>query len=414
MLQTTRNDARIIVDTALKAADPRAAVTQALTNFSVSGRLFVVAIGKAGCTMAEAAYEVLGKDITQGIVITKYHHGKQLFPGCKIFEAGHPIPDSNSLTATAKVLSLTRNLSDKDQVIFLISGGGSSLFEYLLPNISLKQLQSISAKLIHSGASIDEINCVRKHLSGVKGGRFAQWVAPAQLTSLILSDVIGDKLDVIASGPSVADASTSRDARAVLHRYHIPVSPGVAVAIGQETPERLPPSRVIVVGNVDKMLYKAAETAELLGYQAHIMDDYLQREAHTEARKITQKARTFAASNTKQALIWGGETVVKVRGSGVGGRCAHFALSAAPYIRGKENIVIVAVGSDGTDGPTDAAGGMIDGTTTALLQQKQIEPADALRRFDSYSALKAIDQLIITGPTGTNVNDLYMVLIGER
>ena len=325
------------------------------------------------------------------------------------YEAGHPIPDHNSFQATEKVLDMTANLTENDSVFFLISGGGSALFEK--PLISEKELEDITGQLLSSGADIREMNTIRKRLSAVKGGRFAEHCAPAQVYSIVLSDIIGDPLDMIASGPAYPDTSTAEQALNVIAKYHLTLSAQAHQALKVPLPAHLDHVGTVVTGSVRQLCSAAADCCKALNIEPHILTASLNCEAREAGRFLASIAQFHAHSASPVAYILGGETVVHLTGSGKGGRNQELALSSAEGISGLSNVAVFSVGSDGTDGPTDAAGGYVDGRTFSLLKQQNIRISDVLQRNDSYHALKKTDGLIFTGPTGTNVNDLIVLLI---
>ena len=354
--------------------------------------------------------------MTEGIVITKYGHVMGEIPGFRCFEAGHPLPDENSLKATEEVTAILKELTEEDRVLLLISGGGSALLEQ--PMISLEELEKITGELLASGADIREINTIRKHLSHVKGGRLAETAYPAEVFSVVLSDIIGDPLDMIASGPAYPDPTTSEDAKAIAGKYGLELSESVRLALEVETPKKLDNVYTMVTGSVTELVKAAASSAKSLGYSAAMLSDSLDTEAKYTGEWLAGMAKNVRKSLEKDggrmALICGGETVVKVTGKGKGGRNQELALSAAKEIDGEEGIVIFSVGSDGTDGPTDAAGGIVDGETAVILRSRGIDIDRVLHENDSYNALKEADALIFTGPTGTNVNDLAVALVSVR
>ena len=401
-----RKDAQYIVNKAIGAVMPDEAVAKALENKSFSGRVILVAAGKAAWQMANAAYSCVSVD--RGIVITKYDHTKAPIGNLVIREAGHPTPDENGFAATKEALEMVSDLSDTDTVLFLLSGGGSALFE--LPLIIGEELQDITRQLLASGADISEINTVRKRLSAVKGGKFALACAPAQVYSIVLSDVLGDKLDVIASGPAYPDSSTSEDAIAIAKKYALRLSDRAWECLRQETPKQLTNVTTTVNGSVSRLCIAAAEACRDLGYKAEILTDALTCEAKDAGVMLAQRLREFT-SERPVAFIAGGETVVKLTGTGTGGRNQELALSAATLLRDLSGAAVFSVGSDGTDGPTDAAGGYVDHTTASALEKRGICVEAVLANNDSYHALKAVDGLIITGPTGTNVNDVAVALL---
>ena len=407
-----RAQADWIVDRAISSVLPDAAVKRALENLELSGQVVLVAAGKAAWQMAKAARDVLGNRVQKGIVITKYDHVKSPIPGIRCYEAGHPIPDDNSFRATQAALELVEPLGEGDTVIFLLSGGGSALFEK--PLISAEELQAVTAKLLACGADITEINTIRKRLSGVKGGKFAQICAPARVFSIVLSDIVGDPLDMIASGPAYPDSSTSPQAMAIAEKYALRLSEQAKNCLKQETPKYLTNVTTQITGSVRELCAAAAEAARELGYEPILLTEQLVCQARDAGSFFASIARTHAGSGRKLAFLAGGETVVKLIGSGKGGRNQELALSAAAGLRGLEHVCLFSVGSDGTDGPTDAAGGYADGTTAQKLADMGIDIFQVLQNNDAYHALERVGGLIVTGPTGTNVNDVAVLLINEE
>lgn len=409
MNHNLRKDAEQIICRALRAVQPDAAVRRTLESYtSGKGRCILVAIGKAAWQMAKAAVDTLGR-VDGGIVITKYGHSKGDIPGLLCLEAGHPVPDEGSFSATEKVLELTGSLSADDTVIFLISGGGSALFE--LPLIPGDELAGITRQLLARGADIVEINCIRKRLSAVKGGRFALHCAPARVLSIVLSDVLGDPLDSIASGPAYPDGSDCAMARAIAEKYALELSDKTRALLDVETPKSLDNVETHINGSVRELCAAAAEAASELGYEPLYLTDRLSCEAREAGRFLAAIARSHAEGGKSLAFIAGGETVVHLTGSGLGGRNQELALAACEGIAGLNNAAVFSLGSDGTDGPTDAAGGYVDGGSLAALKSHGLELHKVLRDNDAYHALKAIGGLIITCPTGTNVNDVSIALI---
>ena len=395
MNTTLRRDADEIIRSSIQAVLPDKAVCRALENFQPrGGRVLLVAAGKAAWQMAHAAVQALGR-VDGGVVVTKYGHVKGGIPGVNCYEAGHPVPDANGFAATEKALALVQGLTAEDTVLFLLSGGGSALFEK--PLVPGGELQDITNQLLASGADIVEMNTIRKRLSGVKGGRFAQHCAPARVFSIVLSDILGDPLDMIASGPAVPDSSTCAQAFAIAEKYRLNLSEQAKALLAQETPKAL--------------CTAAAKVCRKLGYAPLLLTDRLCCEAREAGSFLSAIARTHAGQGKKLAFIAGGETVVHLTGKGLGGRNQELALAAAPALAG-QNAAVFSVGSDGTDGPTDAAGGYVDGDTAAALAAKGWNVFDTLQNNDAYHALQAVDGLIITGATGTNVNDVAVVLIG--
>lgn len=400
-----------IVTASLTAVLPDRAVQRALERFTPGpGRTLLVAAGKAAWQMAHAAVSVLGK-VDGGLVVTKYGHVRGSIPGVVCCEAGHPVPDENGFAATERALELVRNLTADDTVLFLLSGGGSALLEK--PLLPAAELQDITRQLLASGADIVEINCIRKRLSGVKGGRFAQACAPAQVYSIILSDIVGDPLDMIASGPAYPDSSTCAQARAIAARYGLRLSPLAWELLDRETPKTLDNVTARVTGSVRELCAAAAAQCRTLGYETVLLTDCLNCEAREAGRFLASVLRTHAGSGRRLAFVAGGETVVHLTGNGLGGRNQELALGAAVGLQGLENAAVFSVGSDGTDGPTDAAGGYVDGSTLQALRDKGLDPVTVLRQNDAYHALRAVDGLLITGPTGTNVNDVAVALLDE-
>lgn len=406
-----RKDALDIFDYAVKAANPYDRVFEKVKEMKFDKPPYIVAVGKAACSMAQAAYDALDGNIEKGIVITKYDHLSALPDKITGYEAAHPIPDLNTVFASEQALKMCLTLTAQDNLIFLISGGGSALFE--IPLVELEELESITDALIRSGATIDEINIIRKHLSQVKGGRFAN-LLKCHIEALLLSDVIGGRVDSIASGPCSPDTSTSKEALLITERYNIPLSEKAKKSIAIETPKEIKNANVTVVGDLSTLCDAAADRANQLGYMPVIMSKSLTGECHAAITSIIEQAETMEnASDKKTALIYGGEVTVNLVGDGVGGRNQEMVLYAVKMIAGK-NMVLMCAGSDGTDGPTDAAGAIADGTSLSQFQAQGINIDDYLANNDSYHALKLTGDLIFTGATGTNVNDLILVLMGEK
>ena len=404
------DDAQQIITVALAACLPDEAVRRALSAHTVrDGRVFLVAVGKAAWQMAACAADILGQKLHRGIVITKYGHSKGEIARCRIVEAGHPVPDENSYAGTKLVMEMVEDLERDDEVIFLVSGGGSALFEY--PLIEKETMEALTQQLLASGANIVEMNTIRKRLSAVKGGRFAQLCAPAQVFSIVLSDIIGDPLDMIASGPAYPDSSTCAEAEAIAAKYDLKLTAEMEKLLRTETPKTLTNVETIVTGSVRQLCKAAADTCRALGYEPVFLTDRLTCEAREAGAFLSAVARSHDDSPRSLAFIAGGETVVHLTGSGKGGRNQELALAAAEGIAGMDDTVIFSLGSDGTDGPTDAAGGLVDGTSAAALHRIGLTIHEVLQRNDAYHALKAIGGLLITGPTGTNVNDVAVALL---
>ena len=411
MNTTLRQDADTIIASSLKAVLPDAAVRRALESEAFhpqGGRILLVAVGKAAWQMAHTAVAALGR-VDEGIVITKYGHVRGTIPGVTCYEAGHPVPDENSFAATEKALTMVQNLTDKDTVLFLLSGGGSALFEK--PLIPGAELQELTNRLLAGGADIVEMNTIRKRLSAVKGGRFALACAPAKIFSIVLSDILGDPLDMIASGPAVPDSSTGEQAIAIARKYRLPLSKEAFACLTQETPKALNNVTTQITGSVRELSKAAVDACRTLGYTPVLLTDHLCCEAREAGSFLGSIARTHAGQRQKLAFIAGGETIVHLTGNGSGGRNQELALAAAPELSGLSGCCVFSIGSDGTDGPTDAAGGYADGDPCASLAAHGLDVFTVLQNNNAYPALKTVDGLIITGATGTNVNDVSVALI---
>lgn len=405
-----KDDCLYIVKEAIARVLPDEAVKRALGGREFpDGRLILVSVGKAAWSMASAAHSVLGTRIDRGIVITKHGYSKGAIGDLSVHEAGHPVPDADTFSATREALELTRGLAPEDTVLFLLSGGGSALFEATV--IPEDELRDITEQLLACGADIVEMNTVRKRLSGVKGGRFARHCAPARVFTVVLSDIIGDPLDMIASGPAYPDASTCADAVRIAEKYALHLSDTAWAALKTETPKTLSNTETHITGSVRELCAAAAGACRELGYEPQVLTDCLDCEAREAGRFLASIARSHQNAGRSIAFIAGGETVVHITGRGRGGRNQELALAAADGIAGLEDTAVFSVGSDGTDGPTDAAGGYADGGSLAALRALGFDTYDVLRRNDSYTALKAVDSLIFTGATGTNVNDVAVILI---
>lgn len=431
----------LVIEAALAAVDPYAAVRRCLrgdeTGFWAADhhyayadydRIVVIGAGKAAAPMAQAVESVLGEHLSEGCVVVKYGHDAPT-RRVRVLEAAHPLPDAAGLAAGATILDLAHRAGARDLVICLLSGGGSALLEALPPGISPADLQATTGLLLASGATIHEINTLRKHLSLLKGGRLAAAVAPATLLTLVLSDVVGSPLDVIASGPTVADPTTWADAWAVIARYaladRLPASvrsylqAGLAGAL-PDTPKPGDPlfarSRVCLVGDNAMAAAAAAAAAAGQGYHSLILTTFLEGEAREVARVAVALAREVQAYHRPvpppACLILGGETTVTLGPQpGHGGRNQELALAGAIALSGTTGITLVALATDGTDGPTDAAGGVVDGTTLARGAALGLDARDHLRRHDAYPYLAAVGALLKTGPTRTNVNDLLFLFV---
>ena len=409
MNQKLRNEAEQIIRGAIRAVTPDEKVIKALDGKEFTGRIFVVSVGKAAWQMAKSAAEALQQPYAAGIVVTKYGHVQGEIPGFTCYEAGHPIPDENSFLATQAVLNMTTGLKGDDTVLFLLSGGGSALFEK--PLISGAELRNITQQLLAKGADIVEINTIRKRLSAVKGGKFAKHCQPAHIEAIILSDIIGDPLDMIASGPAYPDSSTCEQALKIADKYGLKLSERARRLLEEETPKELSSVTSTVIGNVKELCRAAMCECERLGYEPVFLTDCLNVEARAAGAMLSNIARSHSMVHKRQAFIACGETIVYLSGRGKGGRNQELALGAAAGIAGLQQVAVFSVGSDGTDGPTDAAGGYVDGETLSDAAAKGLSIEKSLQENDSYTLLKELGGLIITGPTGTNVNDMAVVLI---
>ena len=404
-----RSHADQIIKASITAVLPDEAVKRALDGQEFSGRVLLVAAGKAAWQMAKAAYDCLGQRIENGVVVTKYDHVMGPIGNFQCFEAGHPVPDENSFRGTQAALDLVGDLTENDTVLFLLSGGGSALFEK--PLVSGEELQDITGQLLACGADIVQINTIRKRLSAVKGGRFALHCAPAKVFSIVLSDILGDPLDMIASGPAVPDTATKEQAIAIAKMYDLKISENAWKLLEQETPKELSNVTTQINGSVKQLCVAAAEACRELGYEPIMLTDQLCCQAKEAGSFLSSVLKTHAGSSKSLAFLAGGETVVQLTGKGKGGRNQELALAAAVGIDGIEGAAVFSVGSDGTDGPTDAAGGYVDYTTAGELKAQGVAIFDVLKQNDAFHALQKVGGLVITGPTGTNVNDVAVALL---
>jgi hydroxypyruvate reductase len=436
-----RHDAGTILQAGLEAADPVRAIRQTVTlegdSLSVADQvydltphknIFVVGAGKASAAMAQALEEILGERIRTGRINVKYDHTLPL-NFIQLKEAGHPVPDEAGYQGTQEIIQLLRGRSENDLVFCLLSGGGSALLPSPASCLNLADKQVLTQKLLGCGATIHEINALRKHVSGIKGGKLAQLTYPATLITLILSDVVGDDLESIASGPTVPDHSTFADCLRILEKYtlldEIPKRVADFMRCGAagdmpETPKGDDPAfkktqNVIVASNI-QALEAARSQAEALGYNCLLLSSMVEGETKEVAKVHAAVAREIRASGNPlvapACVISGGETTVKIRGQGKGGRNQEFVLAAAIEIAGMENTVVLSAGTDGTDGPTDAAGAVADGDTIARSEELGLNAESYLQDNDSYHFFEALDDLLITGPTLTNVMDLRLILLG--
>lgn len=407
---TLREDANYIISEAVNKVLPDNAVTKALKEKEFgSGKLYVVSAGKAAWQMAKAAGEILGDRLEKGVVVTKYDHVYSQIPKMECYEGGHPVPDMNSFRGTQAALDLVSDLNAEDTVLFLLSGGGSALFEK--PLISGDELADITKQLLACGADIVEMNTIRKRLSAVKGGKFAEICKPACVFSIVLSDILGDPLDMIASGPAYPDTSTCEQAIEIADKYKLILSEEAKALLKQETPKSLSNVETQITGSVRNLCLAGKEACEKLGYETVILTDQLDCVAREAGAFLASIAKTYQNTTKSLAFIAGGETIVHLTGKGKGGRNQELALSAATGIAGLKDTAIFSVGSDGTDGPTDAAGGYVDHMTADRLAEKGLDIFFVLQENDAYHALTETNGLIMTGATGTNVNDFAVLLI---
>lgn len=436
-----RNDARYIFDAALKAVDPAAATRRHVVregNRLVIGgipcdldrfdRVYIVGAGKAGAVMAGAMESILGGRLTGGVVNVKYGHATPL-RRVELVEAGHPIPDAAGVAGTEKIVGLLERLGEKDLVFCLLSGGGSALLPLPAGEVTLEEKGAVTDRLLQCGATINETNTVRKHISRVKGGQLARLASPARLVSLVLSDVIGDPPDIIASGPTVPDESTYSDCRDILRKYGLEgaLPPSVirhldagAEGTEPETPGAGDPvfdhTQTVLIANNRQALEAARAEAKKRGYNALVLSSSIDGETREVARVYAAMAREIERHGdpvrSPACVISGGETTVTLKGGGKGGRNQEFVLAAVAGIEGLERTVVFSAGTDGTDGPTDAAGAVADGQTLARAVELGLDAGASLDDNDAYHFFEPLGDLVITGPTRTNVMDLRLLLVG--
>ncbi len=435
-----RQAARLIWERALNAANPATCIQKFIRlndgvlivagkEVPVRGRLFVVGTGKPSAKMAQVVEEILGGYINGGLVVTRYGYALPL-ERIRLVEAGHPIPDAAGIRAVEETHQLIRGLSEDDVVLCLISGGGSALWPAPADGITLKEKQEVTQLLLRAGATIRELNAVRKHLSSIKGGQFARWASPARVISLIMSDVIGDPIDFIASGPTAPDTTSFSDALTTIQKYGIDAPNAVTDRLqegarGQipDTPKPGDPvfNRVenYVIANNRLLVDAAAEKARELNFNPLILGTEIEGEAQDAGRFFTAIAREIERSGNPivapACVLAAGETTVTVRGQGLGGRNQEMALAWAIAMAARPSPTpscFASVATDGTDGPTSAAGGLVDPFTCARGVELGLMPATFLRSNDSSNFLKATGDLIVTGPTQTNLMDLQILLVG--
>jgi hydroxypyruvate reductase len=411
-----------IFKAALAAVEPKAATARSLKKLKLPlenfDRVFLVAAGKAAAGMAMAAEKFLGNRLTAGIALTKYGHATDGLRRTKILEAAHPVPDAAGFEASQEIEQLLRSLNSRDLLLTAISGGASALLSAPAPGVSLRDKQRATDLLLRAGADIFELNVVRKHLSRLKGGQMAALAYPATVVNLVLSDVIGDPIDVIGSGPTAPDTSTFQDACDVLTKYglmqRVPASVRSRLLAGVgETPKPSDPIfanvRNIVTASNRQALAAAAARAQLLGYKPLILSSVMQGEAREVARAHAAILRDAAPGS---CILSGGETTVTVKGKGKGGRNQEFALALALDIDGVANVAALCAGTDGTDGPTDAAGAFVTGRTIGKARQAGLNAREFLGENNAYEFFRGVGGLLVTGPTGTNVMDISVMLTG--
>lgn len=428
-----RAAADAIVAEALEAVDPSLLVQKALERDRPTpaddGRLIIAAVGKAALGMAEGAYRAYAGQVDEGIVLVPEGTSGEPPEGFALHRCGHPLPDRGSVDGARALQEILQSAGASDLVLLLLSGGGSACLALPADEVSLDDLRTLTGLLLRSGAPIQQVNAVRKHVERLKGGLLADAAAPAPLCALIISDVPGDALDVIASGPVTPDPTTFEDAVQVLERYGIWEAAPVAVRerltrgrAGErsETPRPTDPCfdrvQTRIIGNVRFAVEAASKVAERRGYTVRVLSTEMTGEARLVGAQLAKKARSLRARGGSESppvcLIAGGETTVTVTGRGRGGRNQEVALAAAIELEGVEDVLVASVGTDGVDGPTDAAGGRATGSTASRARLLGLDPTGHLNENDSYSLLDAVDDLIRTGPTGTNVMDLMLVLVG--
>ena len=397
-------------------------------DLSTIANIYIVGVGKASAAMAQTIESILGSRITEGHIITKYEHAAPLqFIG--ITEAGHPVPDENGIKGTEIIMSIAKKAEKNDLLICLISGGGSALLTDIPEGCSLDDLKKLNNILLKSGAAIFEMNCIRKHVSKVKGGLLAKTAYPSRVLSLILSDVIGDPLDVIASGPTVHDPSTYADAISIINKYNIkneiPIQIYQLLEDGvnnkrqetlKESDEALELTSNLIIGTNKLALKIAKQKAALFGYETKIITDKLEGNIMDVAKYIMDSIKNTKKENIheKTCLLFAGETTIKVEGEGLGGRNQHLALLISKLLKDEPGITFLSAGTDGTDGPTDAAGAVVDSFTSQTASDLQLNMDQYINNCDSYRFFQEVGGLVKTGPTQTNVMDLMVVLISRQ
>jgi glycerate 2-kinase len=435
-----RERALAILSAALEAVNPTNAIKrqvslsddtlrigQRIYNLTRYRHIYVIGGGKAGSSMAQAIEDILGGRVTAGLVSVKYGYGAET-EIIRLNEAGHPIPDAAGMAGTKQMAELARKATSEDLIICLISGGGSALMTLPVEGINLADVKSLTDTLLRCGATINEINAVRKHLSQIKGGNLARLVYPAEIVSLILSDVVGNPLDVIASGPTVPDPTTFADAYGIIEKYGLleellrPIverlqrgKEGLIAETPKEGDEVFTQTYNLLIASNEFAAEAATTRAEELGFHSLLLSTFVEGEAREVAKVFAAIAKEILHSGRPvprpACVVAGGETTVTVRGNGLGGRNQEMALSAALGIAGLEDVMIIPLATDGTDGPTDAAGAIADGSTLRRAQEAGLSATQYLANNDSYHFFQQLGDLLITGPTNTNVNDLTFTFV---
>ncbi|WP_094228088.1 glycerate kinase type-2 family protein [Methanolobus psychrotolerans] len=440
MDEKMRNDAYSIMSGAISAVEPSACIYRAVKkegrsiiintrsyDLSLYCNIYAIAFGKAAIPMSKAIEDILGDSLAGGIAVTKHGFGGPLTK-MKVYESGHPMPDENSVAAGKTVHDFLERTDEKDLILFLISGGGSALITLPRKGVSITDIVKLTDSLMRAGATIDELNTVRKHICSIKGGGLAKMAYPSESVSFILSDVVGDPLDVIASGPTVPDTSTFSEFNELVERYNLKLSPAVSGLLedGLEgVIEETPKSGALVfektsnylVGNNALALHEAEKRASELGYNTMVLTSSIVGEAREVAKVFAAIAREERLRSTPLPLpvciLAGGETTVTMKGKGTGGRCQELALSFGIEVPDLKGVLLLAAGTDGNDGTTDSAGAFADGGTVQRGKDVQLDARRYLQDNDSYAYLKETGDLIVTGPTGTNVMDIYIIIVGR-
>ena len=441
-MKKLRSDAVSIFEAGVNAVDPENAVRSHMSlrdgNLIINGtafdlsafdNIYVIGMGKAAAPMARAVEDILGDRVTAGIINVKHGHTVGL-DKIKINEAAHPVPDEAGHSGAKEIVSLLEGTGERDLIIFLVSGGGSALLPHAAHGLTLEDKRILTARLLECGATIHEINTLRKHVSRVKGGRLARLAYPSTLISLILSDVIGDDLDSIASGPTVPDRSTFGDCIGIIEKYGLRdklparvieyIDRG-AEGLEEETPKPGDPvfehTLNVIVGSNIAAAIAAREKAASLGYNSIILSTFIDGETAPAAMLHAAIAREIISSgnplHAPACVISGGETTVTIRGKGRGGRNQEFALASATALKGLKNVILLSGGTDGTDGPTDAAGAIAYGDTVERAMRLGLDASEYIKNNDSYTFFQALGDLLITGPTNTNVMDLRVLLVSN-